>query len=69
MSQPLLFVEQAKFITDTLTLLNENKTSDDNYYLHVELRMAGDPGVGDVVGTFSDEIASDCWSFEFTETP
>lgn len=56
-----LYVEHLDYIAAVVKLLNESKLPDnDEFYIHVELRNSEHYAVG----SFSDEIASDCWSFE-----
>lgn len=60
----LLYAEQASYITKVLEVLNSDTIPNSpDYYLHVELKDQD----GNTVATFSDEIASDCWSVEFKD--
>ncbi len=61
MSYPY-YVEQLEYITNVTKILNSMKSTD-GVYIHVELREEGSHSK---IGEWSDEIASDCWSY--TET-
>lgn len=60
-----LFREQLEAIAAFTKLLNESNTDfPDDMYLKVELVMPDGAGGEIKFGSWSDEIASDCWQFE-----
>lgn len=54
------FHEHLKLIASVTEMLN-NLPSNNDFYVHVELR---EEGSHDVVGKWSDEIGPDAWYFE-----
>ena len=57
------FAEQLAVITATLEMLNKDTIPDDKLGgFHIEVRLKDEDG--NVVGVFSDEIASDAWYYQ-----